>query len=289
MSINASASIYVVHDTAESSVRSLTFQLSKLLTIQTPLISVRNSFFKLRLTELNYQDVIVTVGVESFRHVCSYDSKGVVIAMFIGKEEYLEAQKTCSIPSSGVFSGAPLGKRLDLLASIWPDKKPLAILYSDYVFVDEKKMEVEAAKFGFKLQFLKTEANRLSVLKSVNFILEESELILAFVDSELYKNGVAQDILKLLFHKKQVMVGPSAAFVRAGSLFAIHSDSKSKLKSLVERLDNWLLKGELIPAGYPDSLRVSFNPYVIRSHGIVLPSASYLKDKYDLCSEAQCS
>ncbi|WP_421850655.1 hypothetical protein [Marinomonas sp.] len=130
--------------------------------------------------------------------------------------------------------------------------------------------------------------DRLSILKAVNFVLEDSMAIFSLVDTELYKNGIAQDILKLLFHKQRIMIGPSFAFVRAGSLFAIYSDTDTKLGMLADRISTWQSKGVLLDAVYPDKLRVSFNPYLIKSYGVVLPSPSYLKDKYGLCSETGC-
>ncbi len=288
VAMNAPAAIYVVHNTEESSVRSLTFQLSKLLPMDTVIAPVRQSVFLQNVASLKESDLVVTIGDESFRQVCSVTSKGAVVAVFIGKEEYLNIQSQCNVPNSAVFSGAPIEKRLSLLEGVWFDRKPLAVLYSDNLLIDQQDMETQAAMHGFEFRFLKTDVDRLSVLKAVNFILEGSTMIFSLVDTELYKEGNAQDILKLLFHKQQVMIGPSFAFVRAGSLFAIYSDSDVKLDAVAGHIVSWLSgEGVLAPA-YPNKLRVSFNPYLIKSHGIVLPSSSYLKDKYGLCSDAQC-
>ena len=163
-SINVSASVYVVHDIEESSVRSLTFQLSKLLPHHTQLTSVRRALFMQNTVYSDDNDVIITIGVESFRQVCASVSEGVVMAIFIGKEEYLKAQPHCSVPSSAVFSGAPLEKRFSLLEAIWFDQKPLAVIYSEHLLVDEQEMARQAEQYGFQLQFLKTPADRLSVL-----------------------------------------------------------------------------------------------------------------------------
>ncbi|MBU1293767.1 MAG: hypothetical protein KJ609_18980 [Gammaproteobacteria bacterium] len=287
-SINVSAAIYVVHDIEESSARSLAFQLSKLLPANTQLIPVRRSLFIQNASFLKSEDVTVAIGSESFRQVCSSVSEGAVMAIFIGKEEYLKARPQCGLPNSAVFSGAPLDKRLALLEAIWFDRKPLAVLYSDNLLIDVQNMQEQAAQHGFEFQFIKTEVDRLSVLKSVNFVLDGSAVVFSLVDTELYKNGIAQDILKLLFHKQRVMIGPSFAFVRAGSLFAIYSDTDTKLDILANHISMWQTKGVLLDAVYPDKLRVSFNPYLIKSHGVVLPSPSYLKDKYGLCSETGC-
>ncbi len=288
LSVKASAAIYIVHDIEESSARSLVFQLSKLLPANTQMIPVRRSLFVQNASFLKSEDVAVAIGSESFRQVCSSALEGAVMAIFIGKEEYLKAQPQCGLPNSAVFSGAPLDKRLALLEAIWFDRKPLAVLYSDNLLIDTQDMQEQAARHGFEFEFIKTEVDRLSVLKSVNFVLDGSAVVFSLVDTELYKNGIAQDILKLLFHKQRVMIGPSFAFVRAGSLFAVYSDTETKLDILANHISMWQTKGVLLDAVYPDNLRVSFNPYLIKSHGVVLPSPSYLKDKYGLCSETGC-
>lgn len=286
--MHVSAAIYIVHDIEESSVRSLSFQLSKLLPEDSQLIPVRRSLFLQNVSSLKEEDVMVAIGVDSFSQVCSSVSEGAVMAIFIGKEEYLKAQAQCSIPNTAVFSGAPLDKRLALLKAVWFDRKPLAMLYSDNLLVDEQEMQDQAAQYGFEFQFMKTESDRLSVLKAINFVLEDSIMVFSLVDTELYKNRIAQDVLKLLFHKQRVMIGPSFAFVRAGSLFAVYSDTNTKLGILANQIGVWQTREILLPAAYPDKLRVSFNPYLIKSHGVVLPSPSYLKDKYGLCSETAC-
>ncbi|WP_223232334.1 MULTISPECIES: hypothetical protein [Marinomonas] len=287
-SIKALAAAYIIHDIEESSARSLTFQLARFLPSDMTLVPVRGSLFEQNVAYIKDDDLLISVGVDSFRQVCESVSKGVVIAVFIGKEEYLKIRPQCPISSSGVFSGAPIEKRLALLEAIWFDKKPLAVIYSEHLLVDEQGMSRQAERYGFEFQFLRTETDRLSILRSVNFVLDESSMIFSLVDTELYKNGIAQDILKLLFHKQQVMIGPSFAFVRAGSLFAIYSDTDTKLEALAERMTMWRTKGVLLDAVYPEKLRVSFNPYLIKAHGVVPPSASFLKDRYGLCSETLC-
>ncbi len=282
------ASIYVVHDTEESSVRSLTFQLSKLLLPSTQPTPIRSLYFARNEPNLNADDVVITVGIESFQQVCDVMSKGTLIAVFVGQEEYLKSHTECLVPTSAVFSGAPLEKRLTLLAAVWPDRKPLALIASDNLLIDQARFSAIAKEYGFTFQFLKTNVDKLSVLKSVNYALEESELIFSLVDSKLYKNDMVKDILKLLHHKQKLMVGSSSAFARAGSLFAIDTSGQAKLTALVELVNTWRSSGKLLNASYPSPFRVTFNPYLIRAHSIVLPSASYLKDQYDLCSDNVC-
>lgn len=280
--------VYVLHDTEESSVRSLSFQLSKRLSTTEPPIPVRQTFFLNNIARIKSQDVVVAIGVQSFKQACLAMSRGAVIGLFIGQEEFYSLSKNCGIAHSAVFSGAPVEKRLALLQAIWLDPKPLAVLFSDALQLDQTQMQQQAQEYGFEFVFWQTKTDRVSVLKSVNRLLEDSELVFSLVDSQLFQQGNAQDILKLLFHQQKVMVGSSFAFVRAGALFAIHSDAEAKLTLLSEQVSRWQATGVMSAAAYPSPLRVSFNPYLVKAHGIVLPSKLYLKDQFDLCSDSQC-
>ncbi len=288
MTFHASAAIYVLHDTEESSVRSLTFQLSKRLASSVPPIPIRQAHFLNSISRIEDQDVVISVGRDSFEQACLSMSRGALFALFIGEEEYQTIRTNCAVPTSAVFSAAPLEKRLALLKAIWLNPKPLAVLYSDAIQLDTVSMERLAAEYGFKLVFWQTSTDRISVLRSLSLLLDDSDLIFSIVDSQLYQQGNAQDILKLLFHQQKVMVGPSFAFVRAGALFAIHSDAKHKLALLSVMIQYWTETGTMAEAAYPKWLRVSFNPYLVKAHGIVLPSKLYLKDQFGLCSDTNC-
>ncbi len=288
-STKVSAAVYVVHDMEERIARSFVFELDRRLLLDVPLVPVRSQVFLQKTAQkLNDDDLVVTVGVQSSQRVCSSLSKGVVVAVFIGKEEFQKVQSDCSVPSSAVYSGAPLDTRFALLKAIWFDRKPLAILHSDQLLIDEESMMRQAKEYGFELNFHQTELDRLSVLKSVNFALEESAMIFSLVDSDLYQNALAQDILKLLFYKRQVMVGPFLPFVKAGALLAIDSDTEVKLQVLTNHITVWHSSRVLLPSQYPDKLRVSFNPHLIKAYGIVPPSAAFLRDEYGLCSDTEC-
>lgn len=287
VSVCVPASVYVVHDTEESLVRSFVFQLSERLPDAVEITPVHYTFFGDSLSDLR-DNILITVGLDSFRKVCLSASEGVVMATFIGKEEYQALQLGCSLPTTAIFSGAPLAKRFNLLKDIWGDKKPFTVLHTDNLKIDQWLMMDEAAQYGFELQFLETKTDRMSLLGAVNFALENSEAIFSLVDCKLYGQDVVQEVLRLLFRKQKVIIGHSIAFVRAGSLLAIYSSREAKLNTLTEYIEVWLNDGTLKEAAYPDRLSVRFNPYLIKLHSIVLPSASYLKDQYDLCSDKQC-
>ncbi|MCV2403321.1 hypothetical protein OFY17_10555 [Marinomonas sp. C2222] len=287
-SVSASSSVYVVHDIEEGSARSLVFQLSELLPSKTQLIPIRNIFLKPNLDHVKHDDMIVAIGVDSFSEICEYATQGNVIAAFIGKEEYLKVKQTCSIPSSAIFSGAPLEIRLSLLQSIWFDKKPMAVLYSDNLFINKEEMLQYAYNYGFRFRFYKVESDRLSATKVVREAIAESDLIISLMDSQLYNNRTSQKIRKILFQNNKVIIGASFPTTHSGALFAIFSNSDAKLNTLASYVESWVEGSNLLPPSYPNELRVNFNSFLVRAHGLVLPSSAYLKSAFGLCSEAHC-
>ncbi|MGR0277594.1 hypothetical protein ACUM5Y_00935 [Marinomonas dokdonensis] len=288
MSWSAWADIYVIHNTEESTIRSLTYRLSNMLPVKAPVVPVRLPIFLANTDYFKEDDVFITVDVDSFQQVCELPLPNPLFASFIGKEEYEHVKDHCTKETSAVFSGAPLERRLALLQRIWLDNKPISVMYSDYLKVDEVAMSRLGAEYGFEFQFQRTHTDKVSVLRTVNHLGENSKVIFSLVDSNLYREDVAKDVIKLLFDIHHVMIGPSYPFVRAGALFAVYSRTDEKLKRLVRMLIAWQTGKVMLPANYPSELRVSFNPYLIKAYGMVLPTPASIKLNFDLCSESYC-
>ncbi|GAB3484794.1 hypothetical protein GCM10027340_20820 [Marinomonas epiphytica] len=277
-----------MHDTEESSARVLALEISKRLTLREKVTSVRQSLMFSNLHRVNSDDLIITLGQESLHTLCRLQPRAAVIGFLVGEYEYQAIQSECLWLSSAVFSGAPFKQYLPLLKQIWLDQRPITLLYSDGLAIDPEVMEKQASEFGLQFQFMRSGTGRVAVLKAVNQATENSKLLLSFIDTKLYQGGVAQDVLRLLFNKRHLMVGPSLPFVKAGALFSIYTNMDSKLSLLAQMTDRWLAEKSLASPAYPSPMRVNFNPYLIKAYGIVLPTQNYIKDNFGLCSEDSC-
>lgn len=278
----------MIHNAEESSIRSLTFRLSNMLPVKAPVVPVRMPIFLQNTDYFKPDDIFISVGYEAFAQTCALPLSNTLIAAFIGKEEYENVTQSCSKHTSAVFSGAPLDRRLALMQRLWLDNKPISVMYSEYVKIDQQAMQAAAAEYDFVFQFQQTPTDKVSVLRTVNQLGENSKVIFSLIDSNLYRDDVAKDVIKLLFNSHHVMIGPSYPFVRAGALFAIYSRTDEKLKRLVDIINTWQTRQHLLPAAYPTELRVSFNPYLIKAYGMVLPTPASIKFNFDLCSEDYC-
>ncbi|OLU29063.1 ABC transporter substrate-binding protein [Pseudomonas sp. PA15(2017)] len=110
--------------------------------------------------------------------------------------------------------------------------------------------------------------------KAVIRLLGASDVLLAVADDDLYNTLTAKTLLLTSYGQQHALIGPSAGFVRAGSLASTYSDQNDWLVTLDHLLDQAPAQW---PAGtYSNTFKVLGNPQVARTLGITLPSDAEL-------------
>jgi len=110
--------------------------------------------------------------------------------------------------------------------------------------------------------------------QSVIRLLGASDVLLAIADDDLYNPLTAKTLLLTSYGQQHALIGPSAGFVRAGSLASTYADQSDWLATLNQLLDQAAAQW---PAGtYSSTFRVLGNPQVARTLGITLPSDAEL-------------
>ncbi|MCL7462932.1 ABC transporter substrate-binding protein [Pseudomonas sp. NW5] len=167
-----------------------------------------------------------------------------------------------------LWSDPPLARQLHLLRLLLPQSRRIGVLYS--------------AQSAFRLEELQALPAQLELQRwddrqdnrPLNRLLERSEVLLALDDPSLFNPQSIKTILLASYGRRQAMIGPTAAFIRAGSLSSTYSDQQDWLQSLNEWLDT---PPERWPqSAYPRHFKVLSNPQVARSLGIELPSEEQL-------------
>lgn len=101
-------------------------------------------------------------------------------------------------------------------------------------------------------------------------LLRDSDVLLGVADDDLYNPQTAKNLLLTSYGQQRALIGPSAGFVRAGSLASTYSDQNDWLDTLGHLLDqpprSW-------PRGtYSNTFKVLGNPQVARALAVDLPS-----------------
>lgn len=97
-------------------------------------------------------------------------------------------------------------------------------------------------------------------------LLRRSDLLLGINDSDLYNPQTAKSLLLTSYSQQRALIGPNAAFVRAGSLASSYSDQEDWLDSLDRLLDQPVQSWP--SAGYPKHFKVLGNHQVARALAI---------------------
>ncbi len=233
-------------------------------------------------------DVVMAVGLSSFKTVCEQPNIPNVIAVFVGEEEFYSAAESCIGQASAVFSGAPVALRLQVLNSFWEGRSPIAFIYSKALPVQTEAIRVEAERLGRDVKFVPVEEGRAASLRSLSSALEESDLVMSAYDSELFDSQFSKDAIRLMFQKKKLFAAHSLQLVKAGALFALYSSTSRKLEAVADQLQGFEQSSQLPPPAYPAGLQVVFNPYLIRMYGLVLPTDAFLLSEFGVCPESGC-
>ncbi len=108
-------------------------------------------------------------------------------------------------------------------------------------------------------------------------MLGRSDLLLGLDDKQLYNAQTIKGILLSAYAENRALIGPTAAFVKAGSLASSYSDQSDWLETLDTLLDR---PAEQWPRSlYPERFKVQSNRQVARSLGIDLPDDAQLAQR----------
>ncbi|MBF3211332.1 ABC transporter substrate-binding protein, partial [Pseudomonas aeruginosa] len=159
-------------------------------------------------------------------------------------------------------------RQLRLARLILPGIQRIGVLYGkDSEFLLDE-LRREARSQGLELFVASSSGN--DDPRPLQFLLGNSDLLLGIDDKQLYNSQSIKSLLLGSYAKNRALLGPTAAFVKAGSLASSYSDQEDWLDTLDELLGqaprHWPL------SLYPGHFKVLGNRQVARSLGIDLAS-----------------
>ncbi|WP_166366814.1 ABC transporter substrate-binding protein [Pseudomonas akapageensis] len=160
-----------------------------------------------------------------------------------------------------LWSDPPLSRQVNLARMILPAARRIGVLYgrNSAFLLDE--LRKAAAPLGLEIvtQFWTDTTDN----HAVQTLLGECDVLLGLDDADLYNPKTAKSLLLSSYAGKRALIGPNAAFVKAGSLASTYSDQADWLAIVDDLLDR-------PPASwprtlYPNRFKVASNAQVARS------------------------
>ena len=163
-----------------------------------------------------------------------------------------------------LWNDPPLDRQLRLTRIILPEAQRIGVLYDNHSEFMLK--ELRKAALGLTLEVVTERWENTHDSRPLQTLLKNCDVLLGLNDPDLYNSKTAKNLLLSSYSRQLALIGPNAAFVKAGSLASTYSDQSDWLQVLDELLD--------LPAAswprtlYPQHFKVSSNPQVARSLGI---------------------
>ena len=165
-----------------------------------------------------------------------------------------------------LWSDPPLARQLNLIRELLPHAQRIGVLYgNDSGFlINELRQAAARHDLQISAQFWPNSNDT----RPLNRLLDYSDVLLGLDDAQMFNSSTIKTLLLSSYGRRVPLIGPTAAFVRAGSLASSYSGQDEWLNSLDQLLDrdpqHW-------PASaYPEFFQIMSNSQVGRSLGIAL-------------------
>ena len=163
-----------------------------------------------------------------------------------------------------LWSDPPLERQVALLKAMLPGLKNVGVLYGkDSAFL---LPEIEQTLQAENLTLHKSYWPGSYDAHSLSLLLEQTEVLLGIDDSAIYNPTTIKSILLSSYARKKTLIGPTAAFIKAGSLASTYSDQDDWIQTLSKLLQT---PSSAWPSSqYASDYKVMINRQVARSLGI---------------------
>jgi putative tryptophan/tyrosine transport system substrate-binding protein len=218
----------------------------------------------------------VSMGSEAAQTLMRLAPKAPVLFTLIprmGFERLLAEQgRRASAQLSAIYINQPLGRQLDLVRLALPQARRLGVLLGPESAVQLAQLEADARQRNFKLTVARVSVGE-SVFPGLKSVLEDSDLLMALADPQIYNSNSIQNILLSSFRARVPMAAFSPSYVRAGALVAV-SSSPAQIGRQAAEIAESVIKGKALPEPqYPREFSVNVNEQVARSLGLELNAA----------------
>jgi hypothetical protein len=163
-----------------------------------------------------------------------------------------------------LWSDPPPERQLRLARLLLPNSKSVGLLFDSQsaFLVDEYRRAAEELGLELQAKPWNPDGSRKPLLA----LLETTDLLLGIDAPRLYNADTIKSLLLTSYAQNRALLGPTASFVRAGSLASTYSDQQDWLAEL----DTWLDQSpaEWPASAYPMHFKVVSNRQVARALGL---------------------
>ncbi|MFO7542584.1 MAG: hypothetical protein R6W97_07230 [Thiobacillus sp.] len=237
----------------------------------------------LKSASLNDARLVIPVGVRASEALAEQSFRQPVLAVLVPRAWYAgngHAQLTDGgrRSASAIYIDQPFDRQARLIRQAFPELRRVGVLLSEGQ--GELLTEIEDALRAQRLALVsRTLVKEERLIKPLEKLLSESELLLAVPDSQVFNRNTAQSLFLTSYRYRDPVLGYSDSLTRAGALLSLYSSPAQIARQAAEwarvALDAPSVR---LPApSHPVYFSVSVNDQVARSLGFTLPAEAKLE------------
>lgn len=178
---------------------------------------------------------------------------------------------------SALFLNQPVARKLDLVRLALPNAHRIGVLLGAESQQQEAALRAAVLARNLKLVGVTVKADE-PLFNGLKKVVDESDLLLALADPQIYNSASIQNILLTSFRAQVPMMAFSPAYVRAGALLAVYS-TPEQIGHQAGVMARAVLSGQALGAPqFPSHFEIGINEHVARSLGLKL-DATDLSDR----------
>ena len=226
---------------------------------------------------------IVTIGPKAFKTALDRYPQSPILAALISQEYYraMAISRSAEEPEgtvSAVYYDVPLINQALTGKAILPQARRIALLATPNSTHLYSELLSRLPKYNLEAQmFVVNDSSEL--IPALVRALYYGDFVLAAQDPSIYNPSTIKHILLTAYRRNIMVIGPSQAYVKAGSLASSYAPYSAVAQALVGALEQWFQKGFLPEPMYPAYFNVQINEQVGRSLNIPLPSEASVKQQ----------
>lgn len=218
--------------------------------------------------------LFVTVGADAAQALAKAALRSPVLCILLPRNSFeralRESGRKASTQFSALYLDQPLSRQLELIRLALPDARRVGVLWGQESQGQDAALKSLALARGLELVEA-TVGRDESLFPHLKSVLQETDLLLAVPDPQLYNSSSIQNILLASFRARVPLMAFSPAYVRAGALLALHvTPAQTGLQAAA--MARAVLQGKALPATplYSQDFDIAVNEHVARSLGLTL-------------------